>query len=264
MTSTPPLSLDAGTTRLAIGDGIATLTFDRPAARNAMTWRMYEELYAACREILARTDEIKVAVLRGAGGKAFVAGTDIEQFRDFSGQDGVAYEARVETYVSALEALPMPTLAVVEGWAVGGGFILANSCDLRIATPGSRFGAPIARTLGNGLSAGNLRRLTSTLGVGLVKRMLMLAEMPAVETLPPGYAEIVPPEALEARLVEVCTQLKGHAPLTMQTAKEALRRLATELQPSDSDLIRKVYGSADFKEGIASFLEKRRPDWRGR
>ncbi|MGU3497125.1 enoyl-CoA hydratase [Xanthobacteraceae bacterium A53D] len=255
---------DTGTTRLTITDGIATLTFDRPHARNAMTWRMYEELYAGCREIAARAGEVKVAVLRGAGGKAFVAGTDIEQFRHFTADDAVAYEDKVELYVAALEAIPVPTLAVVEGWAVGGGFAIANACDLRIATPGSRFGVPIARTLGNGLSAANLKRLQATLGLGMVKRMLLLAEMPTAEAMPAGYLEVVGAEALDAHLAEVCGRLKGHAPLTMRATKEAMGRLALEASPPDEDLIRLVYGSADFKEGIAAFTAKRPPEWTGR
>lgn len=261
MTAAPA---DAGTTRLTIADGVATVLFDRPAARNAMTWRMYEELYAASLEITRRAGEIRVAVLRGAGGKAFVAGTDIEQFRSFTADDAVAYEANVETYVAALEAIPVPTLAVVEGWAVGGGFALANACDLRLATPGTRFGVPIARTLGNGLSAANLRRLSATLGVGMVKRMLLLAEMPAAETMPAGYVEVVAADALETHLAALCARLKGHAPLTLRATKEALRRLATDATPEDEDLIRLVYGSADFKEGIAAFSEKRPPAWTGR
>ncbi|WP_029002609.1 enoyl-CoA hydratase [Azorhizobium doebereinerae] len=261
MTAAPA---DAGTTRLAIADGVATILFDRPAARNAMTWRMYEELYAAAREIARRAGEIRVVVLRGAGGKAFVAGTDIEQFRAFTADDAVAYEANVETYVAALEAIPVPTLAVVEGWAVGGGFAIANACDLRLATPGTRFGVPIARTLGNGLSAANLRRLSATLGVGMVKRMLLLAEMPAAEAMPAGYVEVVAADALEAHLAGLCARLKGHAPLTLRATNEALRRLATDPAPADEDLIRLVYGSADFKEGIAAFSEKRPPAWTGR
>ncbi|GGF62574.1 enoyl-CoA hydratase [Azorhizobium oxalatiphilum] len=255
---------DTGTTRLTIADGIATILFDRPQARNAMTWRMYEELYAACREITVRAGEVKVAVLRGVGGRAFVAGTDIEQFRTFTADDAVAYEEKVEACVAALEAIPVPTLAVVEGWAVGGGFAIANACDLRIATPGSRFGVPIARTLGNGLSASNLRRLQATLGLGMVKRMLLLAEMPVAEAMPAGYVEVVSSEALDGHLAEVCARLAGHAPLTMQATKDALNRLALEAAPPDEDLIRLVYGSADFKEGIAAFTAKRPPDWQGR
>ncbi len=265
MSSSPsPTETDAGATRLVIADAIATITFDRPAARNAMTWAMYEGLYAACGAITARATDLRAVVLRGAGGRAFVAGTDIEQFRTFTADDAVAYEANVETYVAALEAIPVPTIAVVEGWAVGGGFAIANACDLRIATPGARFGVPIARTLGNGLSAANLRRLCATLGLGMVKRMLLLAEMPTAEAMPSGYLEIVSAEALDAHVAEVCGRLKGEAPLTLRATKEALARLATDATPPDEDLIRMVYGSADFKEGIAAFTAKRPPAWSGR
>src|SRR5579863_9007260 len=107
---------DEGMVRLGVADGVATLTFDRPAARNAMTWRMYDELAAALTRIEA-DPAIAVAVLRGAGGKAFIAGTDIEQFTRFSsGEDGVAYERRLDSYVEALERLRVPSIAVVEGW----------------------------------------------------------------------------------------------------------------------------------------------------
>ena len=127
---------------------IATVIFDRPAARNAMTWRMYEQLGEACARIRSE-DGLRVAVFRGAGGKAFIAGTDIAQFQAFgSGEDGIAYEAKMEDYIAGVEALPVPTLAVIEGFAIGGGLAIAAACDLRIATPGSRFGVPIARTLG--------------------------------------------------------------------------------------------------------------------
>src|SRR5229473_2566330 len=100
---------------------IATVIFDRPAARNAMTWRMYEQLGEACARI-GRDDAVRVAVLRGAGGKAFIAGTDIAQFQAFrSADDGIAYEAKMEVTLGGVEALPVPTLAVVEGFAIGGG-----------------------------------------------------------------------------------------------------------------------------------------------
>jgi len=266
MNAIPPADPDAalGRVRLAIEGPVARLTFDRPAARNAMTWRMYEELVDACAAIEAN-HAVRVAVLRGAGGRAFVAGTDIEQFRAFtSGEDAVAYERKIERYISGLESLPVPTVAVVEGWAVGGGMAIANACDLRLATPGARFGVPVARTLGNCLSASNLRRLTGTLGVAMVKRMLLAAETPAAEEMPAGYVTVVAADELDIRVAELCERLAGLAPLTIRATKEALNRLARDPVAEGSDLIRLVYGSADFREGIEAFLAKRKPQWRGK
>lgn len=258
--------MSEGRTHLSVEGQIARITFDRPQARNAMTWRMYEGLAEAC-ETIAAQPEIRVAVLRGAGGKAFVAGTDIEQFRAFgSGDDGVAYEEKVNRYVEAVEKLDVPTIAAVEGWAVGGGLALANACDIRIATAGARFGVPIAATLGNCLSAANIRRLCATLGESWVKRMLILAEMPTAEELAgTGYvAAVVEPTALDAHLEAVCARLAGHAPLTVRATKEALRRLAIDSAADDRDIVRGVYGSADFREGVEAFVAKRRAEWQGR
>jgi enoyl-CoA hydratase/carnithine racemase len=257
---------DDGTVRLVIEDGIAKITFDRPGSRNAMTWAMYETLANACTEIAGR-DDVRVVLLRGAGGKAFIAGTDIAQFLAFeTGADGVDYEMRIAQYVSAVANLPMPTVAVVEGWAVGGGMAIASVCDFRLSTPGARFGVPIARTLGNCLSAGNLRVLLSTLGMPLVKRMLLLAEMiPAEELTSGGYVhEIVEADALEQRVTDFCSQLAGHAPVTMAVTKEALSRIIESQAVADSDLIERAYASRDFHEGVRSFVDKRPPQWVGR
>jgi enoyl-CoA hydratase len=257
--------MSEGRTHLSVEGPIARITFDRPQARNAMTWRMYDDLAEACATIDAQP-EIRVAVLRGAGGKAFVAGTDIEQFRSFnSGDDGVAYEAKVNQYVEAVEILQVPTVAVVEGWAVGGGLAIANACDVRIATPGARFGVPIAATLGNCLSAANIRRLVATLGESWVRRMLILAEMPTAEELAPaGYVSaIVEPADLDSRVNALCEKLRRQAPLTMRAAKELLLRLAIDPAAVDDDVVRQVYGSADFREGVAAFTEKRPAAWTG-
>ena len=256
---------DQGAVHLTREGNVAFLTFDRPQARNAMTWTMYDDMAKACDEIMD-DPTVRVAVFRGAGGKAFVAGTDIAQFLEFSsGDDGLAYEEKVETYISRLERLPMPTLCVVEGWAVGGGMAIANACDFRIATAGSRFGVPIARTLGNCLSAQNLRALTETLGLPMVKRMLMLAEMPeAEELLSHGYLlGVADPDGIDSLQNEIVGKLQGHAPVTMRVTKEALRRLGTDLTPNDRDLIHAAYGSRDFKHGVESFVNKQKPDWKG-
>src|SRR5580692_7425138 len=206
-----------GKVTLRIAGAVAHVLFDRPWARNAMTWAMYDGLAAACAEINGNS-RIRVAVLRGAGGKAFVAGTDIAQFREFAnGDDGVAYEARLDGFIDTLERLRVPTIAVVEGFAVGAGLAIANACDIRVAASGSRFGVPIARTLGNCLSAANLRRLCATLGVSWVKRMLVLAETPTAETLlPVGYlAAVVPRDTLDEEIERLCNQLIGNAPLSI-------------------------------------------------
>lgn len=257
---------DQGSVHLRIEDGVAKVLFDRPHARNAMTWKMYEEMVTACDQIKSEAS-VRAAVFRGVGGKAFVAGTDISQFCDFKdGEDGVAYEDKVETFLARVETLPVPTICVVEGWAVGGGMAIANACDFRIATTGSRFGVPIARTLGNCLSAENLRSLTATLGLPMVKRMLLLAEMPeADELLSHGYLlAVADPDDLENVIAETLRKLINHAPVTMRVTKEALRRLNRDLTPDDKDLIRDCYGSEDFAEGVQSFMAKRPADWKGK
>jgi enoyl-CoA hydratase len=255
-----------GEVRLTREGGIATVVFDRPDARNAMTWRMYERLGEICAE-LGRDGSVRVVVFRGAGGKAFVAGTDIGQFLEFkSGEDGIAYEQRMEAYLGAVESLPVPTLAVIEGWAIGGGLAIAAACDLRIATPGSRFGIPIARTLGNCLSVANTARLVAALGVSRAKRVLLLAEMiTAEEALGGGFlVEIVEPGGIDRRVSELCERLVHNAPITMRVAKEAIRRLLHAGLPPDEDLVRACYGSEDFRHGVRAFVDKREPQWGGR
>jgi len=245
---------------------VATVIFDRPAARNAMTWRMYEQLGEACARIRGE-DGLRVAVFRGAGGKSFIAGTDIAQFQAFrSGDDGIAYEAKMETYLHAVETLPVPSLAVVEGFAIGGGLAIAAACDLRIATPGARFGVPIARTLGNCLSIANYARLIAALGASRAKRVLLLAEnLTAEEALAGGFlSEIVAAPDLDRRVAELTARLAQHAPITMRVSKEAIRRLLHAGLPDGDDLVRACYGSDDFRIGVSAFVEKREPQWTGK
>ena len=160
----------------------------------------------------------------------------------------------------------MPTVAVVEGWAVGGGLAIAAACDFRIATPETRFGVPIARTLGNCLSTANLARLVSALGAQRVRRMLMLAELLDTSELEAcGFLSTVcPAEALDAAVAALCARLAALAPLTQRVSKEGLRRLVAQNIPDDADLIRSCYGSADFREGVDAFVARRAPVWTGR
>lgn len=243
-------------------DGIGLITFNRPQARNALTFSMYERLA----EIVASPGDVRALIITGAGDKAFAAGTDINQFRSFSGaEDAQAYEARIDRVLSAIERCTIPTIAAIAGACTGGGAAIAAACDLRIAAAHSRFGFPIARTLGNCLSMSNLARLSALVGTGRVIEMIFTARLlSASDALSVGLVTEVLPDrqALDSRARELGMLVANHAPLTMWATKEALRRLRDSLPP-DEDLIRICYTSADFREGMDAFLAKRSPVWRG-
>ena len=244
---------------------IARIVFDRPGARNAMTWDMYEQLADACRRV-AKEPKLRLVTFRGAGGAAFIAGTDIGQFSAFrSGEEGIGYEEKVESYVAAVEGIQVPTLAIIEGAAVGGGMVIAAACDLRIAATNAIFGVPIARTLGNCLSIANYNRLARAFGASRANRMLMLGEnLTASEAAAAGFLlNSVPAEELDGEAERVCKQIVRNAPLTVKVSKIQSQRLRQTGLPDDSDLIRMCYGSRDFHEGVAAFLAKRRPEWKG-
>jgi len=246
---------------------VVTLTFNRPEARNAMTWGMYDRLYQVCEEVDA-DDSVRVLVLRGAGGKAFVAGTDIGQFKVFErAEDGIAYERDGDKRIARLEAVRKPVVAQVEGFAVGGGFRIATACDLRIATPDARFGAPIARTLGNCLSMAAYASFVDVFGPSRLKELIFTARLlTAEEAHAAGYVhEIVAADQIGARVTALARQLAEHAPITLRVTKESIRRLAaSRALPDDEDLIATTYMSADFREGVRAFLEKRKAQWTGR
>jgi enoyl-CoA hydratase len=245
-----------------IHDGIGRVTFNRPQARNALTFPMYERLA----EIAAAPGDIHSLIITGSGDKAFAAGTDINQFRAFStANDALAYEARIDRVIDIIERCPVPTIAAIAGACTGGGAAIAVACDLRIASASGRFGFPIARTLGNCLSMSNLARLSALIGPARVIEMIFTARLfSATEALAAGFVNEVVADhaALEARSLEMAALLAGHAPLTMRVTREALRRMRENLPP-DEDLIRLCYTSRDFKEGMDAFLNKRAPVWYG-
>ncbi len=251
-----------------VRDGIGRITFNRPAARNALTFAMYERLADICGSA-GQDRSLRALILTGAGEKAFAAGTDISQFRAFTRpEDAIEYEARLDRVLDAVERCPLPTIAAIAGACTGGGFGIAAACDLRIAARGIRFGFPIARTLGNCLSMANYARLAALIGPARVTEIVFTARLvEAEEARAIGLVSEVVADAtaLAARADELASLVASHAPLTLRATKEALRRLREKGTGGEDgrDLILMCYMSRDFREGMEAFLNKRQPAWRG-
>jgi enoyl-CoA hydratase/carnithine racemase len=248
-------------------DGIGRITFNRPAARNALTFAMYERVAEICAQV-AEDPSVRALILTGAGDKAFAAGTDISQFRAFTRpEDAIAYEARLDRVLNALERCPKPTIAAIAGACTGGGAAIAAACDIRIAARDVRFGFPIARTLGNCLSMANYARLAALIGPARVTEMIFTARLiEADEARGIGLVSEVldDPPGLRNRADELAQLVANHAPLTLRATKEALRRIRVGNHgEADRDLILMCYMSRDFREGMEAFLAKRTPVWHG-
>jgi enoyl-CoA hydratase len=250
-----------------VSGGVAKITINRPEARNACTFEMYEKLAQACEAVNA-DDSIKVLILTGAGEKAFSSGTDISLFKDFKAPaDALGYETFMDRVLGGLDSCRVPTIAAIAGACTGGGGAIASCCDLRIGTEDTKFGFPIARTLGNCLSVKNLARLASLVGPSRVKDMIFTARLiEAKEALQIGLlTEVVKDRAaLDTRVADLAGQIASFAPLTLRATKEAFRRMQARESYEDQDLILMCYMSDDFREGMAAFLEKRAPQWKGR
>ncbi len=253
---------------LTTRDGIAHVTLNRPQARNALTYAMYEGLAAYSREI-ANDASIKALVIRGAGDKAFAAGTDISQFLEFtSGEDGIAYEERLGAHLETLERCPKPVIAAIDGACTGGGAAIASVCDLRVATRASKIGFPVARTLGNCLSVKNLARMSALIGQSRVTELMFTARLvSAEEGAAIGFLHEVVDDgaALTTRIDALAQSVAGLAPLTLTATKEQLRRLREGMlaQVEDHDLVRMCFGSEDFRNGVKSFVGRKPPVWSG-
>lgn len=246
---------------------IARILFDNPGAHNALTHQMWCDLRDACLQV-AKDPSVRVVIFRGVGGKAFISGTDISGFADFtSGRDGIAYERHIDECMAAVDALPVPAIAVIEGWAVGGGLNIFSAADFRIATPNARFGSPLGRTIGNCLSMSSCARIADAIGVAMAKRMLLLGEfITAQEMLAKDILySVAEPAQIDAVVDELCQRALPNAPLTTRASKEMIRRLRYANLPNIDDLIEQVYGSNDFQKGVQHFLAKNKttPEWGG-
>ncbi|MBX2883027.1 MAG: enoyl-CoA hydratase/isomerase family protein [Granulosicoccus sp.] len=244
---------------------IGIVTFNRPEARNALTFAMYEALAELCTSINDKSLSIKSLIITGAGDKAFAAGTDIAQFQDFKNkEDALNYERSMDRVLGLLESVSIPTIAAIRGACTGGGAAIAACCDLRIASNDLKFGFPIARTLGNCLSVGNLSRLIELLGASRVREILMTSRLIGIEE---ALSIALINESSEdplSRALELAATLETHAPLTLAASKEGIRRLREHAARVDGDdLIELCYTSNDFREGMSAFLDKRKPQWTG-
>src|SRR5256714_9292643 len=251
-----------------VDDGIARLTFNRPQARNALTFAMYERMAEICDNVNAERS-IKAMILTGAGDKAFASGTDISQFRAFkTAQDALDYESRIDRVLGALEAVRVPTIAAIAGACTGGGAGIAACCDIRIGTAATRIGFPIARTLGNCLSMSNISRLVALIGPARTKDLIFKARLvEAPEALSLGLLnEVVPDlETLQRRADETAKLVAGHAPITPENTQEGVGRIPRALSPDEGGgLILGRFLKADFREGMDGFLYKRTPNWKGK
>jgi enoyl-CoA hydratase/carnithine racemase len=247
---------------------VGVVTFNRPFAHNALTFAMYDRLGEICATI-PDDRSVRALVITGAGGKAFGAGTDISQFTDFSSAEhGVAYEALMSAMFDKLEHCKVPTIAAIPGICTGGAAVIAATCDLRIATRNFKFGFPIAHTLANCLSSGNISRVAMITGVARAVDMLMTTRLiEAEEALAIGLVRELAdsPDALLQRALALGDQMATQAPLTMMAGKEIVRRMRAQMASvEDQDLIRLCYGSEDFREGLRAFLDKRKPTFKGR
>ena len=246
------------------------IVFNNPARHNALSVDMWGAVPALLAQA-ADDERVRLVVFSGAGEKAFVSGADISQFEDQrAAKEAVkVYEALAEEALMAIYHSPKPTLACIRGWCIGGGVNVAISCDIRIAASDSTFAIPAAR-LGLGYRWSALKNLVDLIGVGAAKDLFYTARrIDAAEALRLGLvSRTCTPEALPALLAEYTTSIGENAPLTIFAAKSIVEEMLKPAPELDAerckDLILRCFESEDYAEGRRAFMEKRKPQFRGR
>lgn len=246
---------------------VAILTINRPDKLNALSQQVRDEVLAALDE-LAGDDGIGAVVITGAGDKAFIAGADISEFEG-RGPMEQREAMRFPRIYDVMSGYPKPVIAMVNGFCLGGGCELAMSCDMRIASDKARFGQPEIK-LGLIPGGGGTQRLPRLVGLGQAMRLTLTGDMiGAAEALQIGLVEmVVPHDELRATTLALAQRIAGMSPLTVRVAKEALR--ASERLPLgegivyERDLFCLCFSTADKREGVEAFLQKRPPVWTGR
>ena len=255
-----------GSIRAELGGAVAELLIDNPARRNAMTAEMYAAVGPAVEGILADPD-VRVVILRGVGDEAFGAGSDISEFLDRRlGDQASSYDAAEHDAWRAIAAIPVPCIAAIHGPCMGGGIALALHADIRIAADDALFSVPPAR-LGIAYPQEAVARLVELVGPAEAKLLLYSAAVvPAHEAARIGLVQAVVPKAeLDGHVAELAARISRLAPLTQRAAKLSVDSLTDASLAADAAAARrKCYESADFREGVEAFLDKRRPSFHGR
>jgi enoyl-CoA hydratase len=246
---------------------VAIMTINRPDKLNALNIATRHEILAAFDQ-LAADDEVRVVVITGAGEKAFIAGADINEFSGMSavGQRAVMKGRRA---FDAVEDFPKPVIAMINGFALGGGCELAMACDIRVASTRAKLGQPEIK-LGIIPGGGGTQRLTRLIGEGRAMELTLTGDMiSADEAERVGLVNhVYPPEELEAKTIELANKIAEMSPVALAMAKQAVKNAARlDLRAgldAEVDLFSLCFSSEDKEEGVRAFIEKRKPDFKGK